>query len=82
MSTRIFVKAAEGREFVNNHVVLGHPVDGPLREEGSWWLEDNYTFRLMRDGDIVQVEGMEPMAGPSIGPEALMYSPARGKARK
>ena len=73
MSRRILVKAAEGHEYMNEHAALAHPGDGPLRAEGSWWTEDAYTFRLIKDGSIVQVEDTEPMESPTIGPEALVY---------
>ena len=36
----------------------------------------------VKDGSIVQVEDTEPMESPTIGPEALVYSPPRGKSRR
>ena len=32
-----------------------HPVDGPLPKEGGLWTADQFTFRMLRDGDIVEV---------------------------
>jgi hypothetical protein len=39
----------------NREVVPPHPIDGPIRPEGSLWTADQYTFRLIRDGDITEV---------------------------
>ena len=32
-----------------------HPIDGVLPAEGGEWTADQYTFRLIRDGDITEV---------------------------
>jgi hypothetical protein len=32
-----------------------HPIDGKLPAEGGEWTADQYTFRLIRDGDITEV---------------------------
>lgn len=39
----------------NREVVPPHPIDGEIRPEGSMWTADQYTFRLIRDGDITEV---------------------------
>jgi hypothetical protein len=32
-----------------------HPIDGKLPPGGGLWTADQYTFRLIRDGDITEV---------------------------
>jgi hypothetical protein len=32
-----------------------HPIDGKLPAAGGLWTADQYTFRLIRDGDISEV---------------------------
>ena len=32
-----------------------HPIDGKLPPGGGLWTADQYTFRLIRDGDISEV---------------------------
>ena len=32
-----------------------HPIDGKLPAGGGLWTADQYTFRLIRDGDITEV---------------------------
>jgi hypothetical protein len=49
-----------------------HPIDGAIRPEGSEWTADQYTFRLIRDGDIEEVppEGSgDPQAANAPAPE-------------
>jgi hypothetical protein len=48
----------------NRENVPPHPVDGPIRPEGSMWTADQYTFRLIRDGDITEV-----VEDPGVGVE-------------
>jgi hypothetical protein len=37
-----------------------HPIDGKLPAEGGFWTADQYTFRLIRDGDIAEVVDPPP----------------------
>lgn len=39
----------------NRDDVPPHPIDGKLPPEGGEWTADQYTFRLIRDGDITEV---------------------------
>lgn len=39
----------------NRENVPPHPIDGALPAEGAEWTADQYTFRLIRDGDISEV---------------------------
>jgi hypothetical protein len=39
----------------NRESVPPHPIDGALAAEGGYWTADQYTFRLIRDGDITEV---------------------------
>jgi hypothetical protein len=39
----------------NRDDVPPHPIDGAMRPEGCEWTADQYTFRLIRDGDISEV---------------------------
>jgi hypothetical protein len=39
----------------NRESVPPHPIDGALRAEGNYWTADQYTFRLIRDGDVTEV---------------------------
>lgn len=48
---------------------MAHPIDGPLKKDGSLWLDDLFTARRLTDGSIIrtpekiegegQVEGAE-----------------------
>jgi hypothetical protein len=40
----------------NRESVPPHPVDGVLAKDGGYWTADQYTFRMLRDGDIVETE--------------------------
>jgi hypothetical protein len=58
----------------NRDVVPPHPIDGKLRPEGGLWTADQYTFRLIRDGDIIEVPpegGGDPQRArsPATAPE-------------
>lgn len=37
-----------------------HPVAGPLPADGGFWPDDQYTLRMLRDGDLVRAEAVEP----------------------
>jgi hypothetical protein len=37
-----------------------HPIDGKLPPEGGLWTADQYTFRLIRDGDLTEVVDPPP----------------------
>lgn len=37
-------------------MALRHPVSGLLADEGGRWIEDQFTFRRLRDGDIERFE--------------------------
>jgi hypothetical protein len=39
----------------NRDDVPPHPIDGKMPPEGAMWTADQYTFRLIRDGDISEV---------------------------
>ena len=52
----------------NRDVVPPHPIDGPLLSEGGYWTADQYTFRLIRDGDIVEIA--EPVDAPEAKPRS------------
>jgi hypothetical protein len=41
-----------------------HPIDGKLPPEGGLWTADQYTFRLIRDGDIAEVVDPPPEGDP------------------
>jgi hypothetical protein len=41
-----------------------HPIDGKLPPDGGLWTADQYTFRLIRDGDIAEVVEPEAKAAP------------------
>ena len=41
--------------------VLKHPIDGPLKAEGSLWTYDGFTCRMLTDGAIMR-EPVEPVA--------------------
>jgi hypothetical protein len=73
MSKRIFVMPVEGREEIIDNVGCGHPIDGVLREHGSFWTYDSYTCQMLMDGvirDTGEVDtGLQPR---SPGPEAIM----------
>lgn len=68
---------------------VAHPVDGPLANEpdakGNWsfWTQDQFTFQLLRDGDIERVpEAPAPAqsAPPSTSePPNSLAMPARKK---
>lgn len=45
---------AKMQVYPNRESVPPHPVDGVLRPEGGMWTADQYTFRLIRDGDITE----------------------------
>jgi hypothetical protein len=47
----------------NREDVPPHPIDGKLPAEGGLWTADQYTFRLIRDGDISEVVDPPPEAG-------------------
>jgi hypothetical protein len=50
-------EAKPGKVFVtpNRENVPPHPVDGALPADGAYWTADQYTFRLIRDGDVTEV---------------------------
>ena len=65
----------------NRDVVPPHPIDGAMRPDGSMWTADQYTFRLIRDGDIVEVVDDPPPPPPEGGasidqPDAGVGDPA------
>jgi len=37
-----------------------HPIDGALAPEGGLWTADQFTFRRLRDGDIVEIKDSAP----------------------
>lgn len=39
-----------------------HPLAGKLPPEGAQWPADQFTFRRLRDGDVVR---LDPVAAPS-----------------
>jgi hypothetical protein len=48
----------------NIRKLVRHPSAGPFRETGpANWPEDAFTFRRLRDGDVVKVED-EPEVNP------------------
>lgn len=34
------------------HARMAHPIDGVMRANGSYWEDDTFTYRRLRDGDI------------------------------
>jgi hypothetical protein len=44
----------------NRDDVPPHPIDGKMPPEGAMWTADQYTFRLIRDGDISEVVDPPP----------------------
>lgn len=46
---------AKIKVFPNRDDLPPHPIDGKLPAEGGEWTADQYTFRLIRDGDITEV---------------------------
>jgi hypothetical protein len=59
---------------------VAHPVDGPLANEpdaqGNWsfWTQDQFTFQLLRDGDIERVPEPEKQA-PAPAPVRAQSAP-------
>ena len=53
---------------------VAHPVDGRLANEpdaqGNWsfWTQDQFTFQLLRDGDIERVPEPEKQAAAPVRP--------------
>ena len=47
-----------------------HPIDGKLAAGGGLWTADQYTFRLIRDGDISEVPDDPPPPEGSGDPQA------------
>lgn len=45
---------AKMQVYPNRENVPPHPIDGVLRPEGGMWTADQYTFRLIRDGDLTE----------------------------
>jgi hypothetical protein len=68
---KIFVRAAPGHDFMIGNAALGHPIDGPVSANGSYWESDFFTFRMRDDGDIVVDDTVAPLMDPAAGPEAL-----------
>jgi hypothetical protein len=68
---KLFVRAAPGHEFMIGNAALGHPIDGPVGKDGSYWESDFFTFRMRNDGDIVVDDTVEPLTTRAPGPEAL-----------
>jgi hypothetical protein len=48
----------------NRDDVPPHPIDGKMPPEGAMWTADQYTFRLIRDGDISEVVDPPPEGDP------------------
>jgi hypothetical protein len=46
-----------------------HPIDGKLPAGGGLWTADQYTFRLIRDGDISEVAEDPPPEGRGGDPQ-------------
>ena len=84
MTTRIFVKACEGHEYMVGSPIgqFGHPEDGALEAEGSWWGKDAYTWRLIKDGSLEEDKTKQPLESASPGPDAIVYQPGRGTKRR
>jgi len=49
MSVKIYVKPSREN-------LPPHPADGPLSKEGGYWTADQYTFRMIRDGDLIEAD--------------------------
>lgn len=64
---------------------IAHPVDGPLAQapdaKGIWsfWTQDQYTFQLLRDGDIERVPCVTAQSLKSPEPSEPPAQPARKK---
>lgn len=56
-----------------------HPIDGPLPPEGGRWTADQFTFRRLRDGDIVEVAAAIDEPFVEEPPPANPAPRARGK---
>lgn len=67
---KIFVRAAPGREVLIGNAALGHPIDGPVGTDGSYWEADFFTFRMRNDGDIVVDDTVDPLMNPPTLPNA------------
>jgi hypothetical protein len=68
---KLFVRAAPGHDFMIGNPALGHPIDGTLGPDGSYWESDFFTFRLRDDGDIVVDDTVAPLMTAGPGPESL-----------
>lgn len=80
MSTRSFVVAREGHEYVKN---CPHPIDGFLTVQsdgrlGGWWTDDHVTGQLIRDGVIERTDAPQQET-PSPGPDTVFGADRRGK---
>lgn len=55
-----------------------HPVAGPLPADGGLWPDDQYTLRLIRDGDLALNEpaAVEPEPAPASKPSRNKPAPA------
>jgi len=77
---KLFVRAAPGHEHMIGNPALGHPIDGPIPEDGTYWEADHFTFRLRDDGDIVVDESVEPLTRTTTtGPDSLQAISRTGK---
>ena len=47
---------------------LSHPLDGPLATEGGRWRRDQFTFKRLRDGDVVEIPDADeaPASDPNL----------------
>jgi hypothetical protein len=52
-----------------------HPIDGKLAAEGGLWTADQYTFRLIRDGDITEVVDPPPEGDPQRSGDEVKAEP-------
>lgn len=47
------------------HKLLAHPIDGVMREAGSYWENDTWTYRRLQDGAITLDENERWSAKPA-----------------
>jgi hypothetical protein len=71
MTTRSFYKPLQ--DYV---VGLKHP-DGNIKMEkdGAWWVDDAFTFALVRDGVLEKSEDQESQKTPDYTPAAMFGEP-------
>jgi len=73
--THVRVKPArEGENLV-------HPLDGALAADGGLWRRDQFTFKRLRDGDVVEIdENGAPVSAPNGAGEAPPTPPAKSRS--